>query len=287
MENQTVINSSVNPTPSSQQSTPQQPKTNIIMPILLTILISGVVFGFGGYYFGSQQKTPLVSTITELAPTVLPSLTETINSSKFAETLNKYCLNKKIALDKLPFSFNLTIRNAYNIQDSIDCYVPGESYASIAIIVKTPDFSGDTRDVYFFHQNSKWEGQGNNFQPITNYHQISINGNTYWLNVRDPDPYGISTIGVWIDIIGEKQDIVSGTIVRAIDNEILNNQDLLDLVKKYGVKQSEKSFPEYIITDPTKKAQFIQEIVNLAGQHPAFKVPAQHVTSDLDGIIFK
>ncbi len=56
MENQSAINPSenvpVNSTPVSQPTIQPQTKVNLIAPILLTMLISAVVFGFGGYLLG-------------------------------------------------------------------------------------------------------------------------------------------------------------------------------------------------------------------------------------------
>ena len=43
---------------------------------------------------------------------------------------------------------------------------------------------------------------------------------------------------------------------------IFKDQDILDLVKKYGVKQTEPSSPEYIITDPNQNVHFIEEKVS-------------------------
>lgn len=60
MENQPIINSSdtssVNPVSDIQVPALQQTKTNLIMPILVTLLVSGVIFGFGGYYVGKQSS---------------------------------------------------------------------------------------------------------------------------------------------------------------------------------------------------------------------------------------
>ena len=58
MESQPITNpsnaSSVN-IPVNQSSFPPQTKTNLIMPVLLALLFSGVVFGFGGYYLGKNS----------------------------------------------------------------------------------------------------------------------------------------------------------------------------------------------------------------------------------------
>lgn len=301
MENQTGIGNQH--TQQLEQNPINQPVISPGKPRINYLLISGVVlacfivFGIGGFYLGrqstsSQQNsspTQEVPSPTETTTTVIPTSQNQPGTNKITlvEAISTYCSNNKIKLDKLPFTLSQNLKNTYKLQDSINCFVPEESYASMSIVVSTPDFSGDERVTYFYHENSKYFGMGNDFQSLSNYHPVTINGQNLWLNVREPGPYGISTLSVWIDLIGEKKDPITGTIVRVIDNERLKDQDLIDLVKKYGVKQADSSGPEYVITDPNKKAQFIQEIIQLASQHSAFKKPAQDVVSDLNGVSFK
>lgn len=62
MENQSTTNpseaTSINSVPIVQPSTPIQTKTSLVVPILLTLLVCAVVFGFGGYYFGKMSSEP-------------------------------------------------------------------------------------------------------------------------------------------------------------------------------------------------------------------------------------
>lgn len=91
MENQPIINSSdissVNSVPVDQSPVPQQTKTNLLIPMLLTVLVSAVIFGMGGYYLGKQSAKPqqdnyasssiTPTPITESAvPTATPIATE-------------------------------------------------------------------------------------------------------------------------------------------------------------------------------------------------------------------
>jgi hypothetical protein len=85
MENQPITSpSGISSTNSelAQPSIPPQTKTNLVMPIVLTLLVSGVIFGFGGYYLGKQQsnsqtysvKQPIPSPSTqEIITTISPS----------------------------------------------------------------------------------------------------------------------------------------------------------------------------------------------------------------------
>jgi hypothetical protein len=58
MENQSTANPSettpIDSAPIIQQSVPIQTNTSLVVPILLTVLVSAIVFGFGGYYFGKM-----------------------------------------------------------------------------------------------------------------------------------------------------------------------------------------------------------------------------------------
>ena len=276
-------------------ASPEKPKTKYFL-IGGIVLACFVITGFAGYSFGKQTtNTQLTSNLnlqtptpTEISTTSIPTTTNVpvMNKTTLVDVLTKSCVNNKIALDKLPFTISQNLMSIYKIQDTINCFAPEESYATISLVVNTPDFSGNERVIHFFHDNSKFFGMGDAFQSLSNYHQVTINGQNYWLRVEEPGPYGISTLGVSVGMMGEKKDPASGTIIRVIDNENLKSQDLLDLVKKYGAKQTNPNNPEYIITDPNKKTQFIQEVVSLAGQHAAFKKSAQDVTSDLNGISF-
>lgn len=100
MENQPTNRSdisSINTTPVNQPSLPQQTKTNVMMPVLVTLLVSAVFFGFGGYYFGknslsSSQKvvdvqqneippSPSSSPLGEVSPTPIPQTSPGTNTN--------------------------------------------------------------------------------------------------------------------------------------------------------------------------------------------------------------
>ncbi|RJQ35727.1 hypothetical protein C4559_06570 [Candidatus Microgenomates bacterium] len=107
MENQPITNSSdissTNPVLANQPPIQPQTKTNLIMPIVITLLVSGVVFGLGGYFFGKQSlptqkvveniqtsptaiSSPTPFSSPSVAPTVSDSTSnwETYNSSEYS-----------------------------------------------------------------------------------------------------------------------------------------------------------------------------------------------------------
>lgn len=133
MENQQVANPnvSVNPTPIVQQPVLVQKKSNLIMPILLTLVISGVVFGFGGYYFGEQssstqqiannQNQQPVSTIPEASPTQYvpsPSITPTkVNLKTYTSKLERLSFQYPSDWKEIPYDqSNLPGGDSFKIQ---------------------------------------------------------------------------------------------------------------------------------------------------------------------------
>ena len=297
MENQTNTAkqniSQVGQNPVSQTAiTPVEKPINYWM--VSTIASLAILVALGVYTFNlSNRISQLENSIqipTEL-PTAEPSSDEAtpiaMNKISLSDTLSKFCVSNKILLDKMPFTLSQALKNAYKVQNSIECYFPDESYARISIVINNPsEFTGDDRIIYFFHQGSQFQGMADAFQSLSNYKAVTINGQGLYLWIMDPGPYGISTQGVWVQFISEKKDSTTGTIVRAFNLEIFKDQDILDLVKKYGVKQTDPSSPEYVITDPNKKIQFIEEVVKLASQHNSFIKPAQDVISDLNAVAF-
>lgn len=106
MENQPIISSSdISPTSPAlinQSSLPPQPKMNLIVPILLTILLSGTVFGFGGYYFAKKtinsqpnlednQIQPTSTTISQMlaTPTTIKEQLSTLPAGWSYKTNNE------------------------------------------------------------------------------------------------------------------------------------------------------------------------------------------------------
>lgn len=119
MENQSITNPSettpINSVPIVQPYAPVQTKTSLVMPILLTVLVSGILFGVGGYYLGKQlsdsaqqlvanQNQPATA-MPKISPTeVLPSpidtptpVSLTTYTSSFEKLSFKYPSNWKIA----------------------------------------------------------------------------------------------------------------------------------------------------------------------------------------------
>lgn len=267
-------------------------KKNISPLLYLSFLGIAVFSGLVGYCFGSRakQSRPVVATNLRQNPSYSPSPSPTADSikSEFLSQLSAHCLNRKVGanneieLSKLPFSLSEKVKDTYNIQRTVNCILDGENFAYI----ETRNGNMTDRTMYFFDQESKWFGMGDNFRPLSDYDQVAIDDSIVRLEIMSPGPHGISTLGVWVAFVVEKKDPKSGTIVRVRGFEIFKDQDIIDLVKKYGEKQTDPTYPEYVITDRQKENLFSQELLSLARTHQSFKAPAQNVEADLNGVVF-
>ncbi len=273
----------------SSDSVNKVPKINSIGIIIIVLLLTGALIYVGYQNYLLQQK--LQQLVEQQATSKNANTTDSTlpnpQKASLAEALSQYCLNNKINLDKLPFTLSQALKTTYTIQDSLVCYVPEENYASMNISNEPSENTVDSRTVYFFHKNSRYTGMGDDFQPLSNYKTITINGQTYWLNIREPGPYGINSLGVWVDLIGEKKDDRSGTIVRVKNLDVISNEQFLGLVRKYGTLSTDGGNGTlYTVNDPAKKVQFINEIVKLAPNNNDIKISAQKILTDLNGILF-
>src|SRR3989344_770901 len=77
MKNQPITNSDVNPVPVNQPPLSPKSKINLANPIVLSALVSAVIFGVGGYYFGrlsdSSQTTKQNDAVYPPQPSVYPN----------------------------------------------------------------------------------------------------------------------------------------------------------------------------------------------------------------------
>jgi hypothetical protein len=179
-----------------------------------------------------------------------------------------------------------SLKTDYKIDSSVYCFGGEENYVSSSVTVKTPEFSGDLRNIYFFNNKSKFMGMDDVFQPLNNYKKITIGNEDYWINIGQPGPYGISTLGVWFVVIGEKQDINSGTIVRVSNLEIVKDSRILDLVKQYGVKGTAADGKEIYTVSGDKTLDFISKCVDISPELTQIVQSSKKVTNDLNAVTF-
>lgn len=137
MENQPILNPlettpiNSNSAPINQVPAPAYAKTNLLVPILLTLLVSAVVFGFGGYYLGkhspnnsqqyiSNQNVPITN-VPEASPTQYmqsPSAVPTKASLKtYTSKLEKLSFQYPSDWKEIPYNqSNLPGGDSFKIQ---------------------------------------------------------------------------------------------------------------------------------------------------------------------------
>jgi len=88
MENQSFSNpqnSQQQNTTSLEQNTSSKKQTGLLFPVLITLLISAVVFGLGGYYVGSQLNDKTLTNENSVAITPTPN-SQAINTPNLMES---------------------------------------------------------------------------------------------------------------------------------------------------------------------------------------------------------
>lgn len=256
---------------------PKTPNLWMFSSVVLFVLL--LVSGF--YAYTLSRRLAALETASTPSPTATPEVQ--VKKTTLSEAISKFCKDNKIPLTELPFSLSTAFKSDYGIEDNLLCYLKPENYASFTV---KKEANHNVKTTYFFSPDSVWQGQGNNFQPLESYRNFMVEGVKYYLEVMDPDPYGISTLSIWIQVIGEKKNVESGTTVRVFNFFESQDPALIELVKKYGVKQSSEGSPEYIIMDPTNKKLFIDEVVKLAPGNKSFTDAAKAVNSDMNSISF-
>ncbi len=257
---------------------------------MISTLALGAILIVGGIVAFKYNTNQIPVTVQELTPANSQSPTTSpavVQNELFSDILKANCKENKIDLKVLPFTLSQSIKNAYSIQESIKCYTAEENYIELHAPIKAGQIPQSSMIVYVYHKDSVYMGMGNPLESLSKYRSVTINGQALSIRVEEPGPYGISTLGLWISLIAEKTDQQSGTIVRVINNLNLEDQYFVDLIKKYGEKMEDaSSSPMYVIMDPGKKSQFIEEVMSIATTHELFKIQAQKVQTYLDGVSF-
>lgn len=97
MENQPITSPSdiASPNPAAvvnQPSIPPQTKTNVMLPVLITFLVTAVLFGLGGYYLGKQS--PTAQTVTEdIQNLPIPTSSPVLNGPTVSPTVSDSIAN--------------------------------------------------------------------------------------------------------------------------------------------------------------------------------------------------
>lgn len=121
MENQPITNpsdiSSTDPTSVNQLPISPQTKTNLMMLVLVILLVSAVLFGFGGYYLGKQYPVNQAQNIfnqnqTEVTPSVISSPTSVTSSP----TSSPSSVNEKVSYTSSKYGFSVQFPQSFTTQ---------------------------------------------------------------------------------------------------------------------------------------------------------------------------
>lgn len=166
MENQPIANpsdiSSSNLTSVGQPTLPPQTKTNLMMPILVTFLVSGVVFGFGGYFLGKQSSNPQNISTESTQPT-----TTEMNDSKPSNAVN---VDKNTYVDqknKFSFSYPSNLK-PFELANGVVSFLPQDVYDACKS-------AQGSKDIQAFEPCSKAQFNLNGFEvsPTESYSKYS------------------------------------------------------------------------------------------------------------------
>ncbi len=92
MENQqTTQPIDTNPTTRSEQVIPEATKKNSLLPIVLTVIISAAIFGYGGYYFAKNSSKAVPKEMVGYpSPTPTAEVTVTPTADPESEVVDQY-----------------------------------------------------------------------------------------------------------------------------------------------------------------------------------------------------
>jgi len=283
--------SEISPTESIDKPTipSKKKKISIWFFVALVLLCTNV------YLIIIRQKPEVLPEIPDTTPVVTPP---TVVKGNYSDLLSENCVEEKVSVSKLPFTLSEELIADYSIVDgNLPCSNYSETSEKKHFIYKEINLDGDKgelsrRSLFVFHKESLWMGMEDPFAPLSNFSPVVIDGDYYWLYIKSPGPFGVSSDGLWVDVMKEKRDVESGTVVRAVRFKILRDKEIIDLIKLYGTKTPDEAlaengeFPEYTLVGHDDITLFKQHLISLLEKSDILASFAVDVTEDLSGLIF-
>ncbi len=181
MENQPITNpsdiSTTDPAVVNQPFTSPQTKTNFVMPILVTLLVGAVVFGFAGYYLGALSNltnTPQ-QIVTETNNAIIPSSTPTMSPDVPTESSYTYNSFSFSYPNDWKFSsknddVNFPLKDRLTFDDEVIAISNGEIHLIVNISVADQLEAGG-----IFGSDKEYE------EYISMHDKVAIQGSTFYL----------------------------------------------------------------------------------------------------------
>ncbi len=248
-------------------------KGNIVHLVLLvavTALITGVLV----YRIVPNQQKP---TNTLLQNEVISKPVKVSNGTAqgidFATDLANDCADGTITLSNYPYiKFSDSLKQSFTINETQECSYTPSPYAEIADLRRNYInlAYNDMGRIYIFHSGSSFNGMTNNFKDYTALKKVEIGDMEYGAILIVPGPYGISTLGYGIALIDERRSDSNDITLRGVYHvSASNHEELINLVKKYGVKTNQELMasspylPEYVIKEGTSHEKLFIEALEV------------------------
>lgn len=284
----------------------QNPRSKAFLPLLVVLaLIISTIAGVAGYYIGvgKSETQSVTNQISEVNTDVNDDTTdsENIEQETHEDSIRKMdlstiittkCSNYKLSAEDVPLIFTDNLKNKYQLQNGFSCDVD-EKYAYAELRNAQGNFPLST--LHVFNDQSQYFGESNPFFALRSVPQVEINGKHYYLNVMEPGPYGISDLGIWVEIINDKQFPNWNATVRSTAMIIVDNTETDQFVASYpnaykvvsdlpdeptytistqDSAQFEKDFAAFVQNENSESYKEIQKIIH-------------YVDEDMNGITLK
>ncbi len=238
-----------------------------------------------------DQQVAEVPNDSQMDPTPGDPLFDTqpagTNSDEISWIVDGYCIDNTIDLGRIPYSLSDEVITEYEVQETIKCYGGEERYTLISKIISTAMENTNTKEIYFFDERSKWLGMGDNLAPLDNSLSFTNDDKTYYFDIQAPGPYGVSDLGLWLNVIIEKTNPDNGNKVRVINNVVVRDERVIELIRKFGEKTQPNMEVEYTLNNPEGIAKFNEEFEPMIPTIPTLKEAMFTVKTDIDQITFK
>lgn len=121
VESQSQIDTQIS-TSSDQPQIHSQPKSNMMMPVLVAFVATAAIFGIGGYYFG-KQMVPSQNVVTQPATQTAKEMQEPEQSPSIAEDKSTYVDPKNTFSFEYPSNLK-----PFELPNGVVSFLPQEVY---------------------------------------------------------------------------------------------------------------------------------------------------------------
>lgn len=218
----------------------------------------------------SDQSVNTTLTQTPLLPTSSPSAAQSPTYGSLQSILEEHCSDNSIPIRSLPFTLGSSVFDKYDLTESVPCnwiILYGETeesrsdgYVRIEKLDSETEYSvlkigdKDSIDGYFGEEDFVI------FDSVTP--DISVGDTKVVVDILQPGPYGVSSMGIWLEVRAYKK-VDELHVISKEFAEIEVEGDVKELMMQYADEKtgdSQKSSPEYTVNK--NYDQFKQEFID-------------------------